>query len=261
MSDERPDPQLNPDRSPGQELDIDSLSELDVDREITLGEADPAEFSASDTAPLAEAPSRALYTLLKAGGIVERRRAALALSERAGNDRTLAALERAVRRDADADVRQFAVESLGTFGEPTSLGAVRAALADENPWVRAEAVVALDGIGGTASSFEAALSDEHYAVRRNAAIALFKRRGDAMVEVLIEQAADSSDRVREWAAQLLGEVDDERTRKELERLAREDDHDIVRTTARRALDGETSVSGLDEGESVGDDPLNETPDL
>lgn len=261
MSDERPDPQLNPERSPGQELDIDSLSEIDLDRDVTLGEADPAEFSATDTTPLSETPHRVLYALLENGGAVKRRRAALALSERPVSDWTVATLERTVRRDVDADVRQFAVESLGTIGSRSALETVRAALGDEDPWVRAEAVVALDGIGGGDDLLETALEDEHYAVRRNAAIALFKRRGDEMIEVLIEQSEDPSDRVREWAAQLLGEVDDERAHERLERIARDDDHDVVRTTARRALDGETNVAGLDEGGSVGDDPLNETPDL
>lgn len=261
MSDERPDPQLNPERSPGQELDIDSLAEIDLDREITLGEADPSEFSATDTVPLSEASHRVLYALLSGGGIVERRRAALALAERPPDDRTVGALERAVRGDDDADVRQFAVEAIGELDASTALETVRVALEDDDPWVRAEAVVAFSGIGGGNEGLENALDDAHYAVRRNAAIALFKRRGDSMVEVLLEQVTDPSNRVREWAAQLLGEVDDERAREALSRLAREDDHDIVRATARRALEDGTSVAGLDEGGSVGDDPLNETPDL
>lgn len=57
------------------------------------------------------------------------------------------------------------------------------------------------------ADIEAAVDDDHHAVRRNAAISLFKLRGEAMERRLLDLSRDDSERVREWAAHMLGGVD------------------------------------------------------
>jgi hypothetical protein len=75
--------------------------------------------------------------------------------------------------------------------------------------------------------------------------------------------------VREWAAHLLGGVDDDRARETLERLAAGDDADVVRETAANALETDPArfrreFGGPTEGETR-DRPtaedLNRAPDL
>jgi hypothetical protein len=59
-------------------------------------------------------------------------------------------------------------------------------------------------------------------------------RGEGMLEEAIDAATDPSDRVREWAAHVLGGIDGDRARRTLEGLATSDDSDIVALTARHA---------------------------
>jgi HEAT repeat protein len=270
-----PDPQLDPERSPGFDSDIEALEDIEVSRaDVTIGEATPRELTASDTEPLADADTETVVATLEDGDAVERRRAALALGEsRHDGSLALAALTRAASADDDADVRQFAVETLGDVdGEDAreQAGAVaRACLGDDDPWVRAEAVIALDHLDptGHGDAIESALEDPHHAVRRNAAISLFKHRGEDALEALLAAADDESERVREWAAHLLGGVDDDRARDALATL-REDDAQLVAQTAERALAVDPGRfrrqfrGGIDEGTTLpGEDRLNRRPDL
>jgi HEAT repeat protein len=195
----------------------------------------------------------------------------LALSERDRTDAVVRGLCRAATTDADADVRQFAVESLAKLGGAAAEETARVAADDDDPWVRAEAVVALDRLdrGAHADRIADALDDDHHAVRRNAAISTFKRRGEDALSDLLALTDDPSERVREWAAHLLGGVDADRAHAELERLATEDESSIVRETAVRARDVDAGsfrrqFSGaLDESDRTlpGEDDLNRTPDL
>ena len=295
-----PDPQLDPERSPGfdSDGDIEALSDIEVSREdVTIGEATPRELTASDTEPLEDATTAEVVATLEDGDAVERRRAALALGERGHEgELALAALTEAATTDPDADVRQFAVETLGDVGDGDRAGdrgdvagdadgdatgwggsgateqagaVARSLLADDDPWVRAEAVIALDHLDATGhgDAIEAALDDDHHAVRRNAAISLFKHRGEDALEPLLAQAEDESDRVREWAAHLLGGIDDDRARAALADLRR-DEADLVAQTAERALAVDPGRfrrqfrGGIDEGTTLpGEDRLNRRPDL
>jgi HEAT repeat protein len=265
-----PDPQLHPERSPGFGEEPDGLSDVEVDRDVTIGEASPAELAASDTEPVADDAAADLLAALAGDDVVERRRAALGLAERERSDRIVEALVAAARTDDDAEVRQFAVEALAKLGGP---GGARTALAltdDDEPWVRAEAVVALDRLDRAAheAAIAAALDDDHHAVRRNALVSLFKRRGEDALDVLVAAADDPSERVREWAAHLLGGVDDERAAETLARLT-DDDSGVVRTTAERALTVDPGSfrrqfgGPIDETDRTlpGEDELNRTPDL
>lgn len=265
------DPQLDPTRSPGfQEPPVD-LSDVDLDRDVTLGEADPREFAASDTAPVAEEGVADLVATLSDPDAVARRRAALALADRRPDPRARAALARVARSDPDADVRQFAVEALAAQGGRTAAATARVLTDDPDPWVRAEAVVALDRLDreAHADAIEAALGDDHHAPRRNALVSTFKRRGEAALPTLLGAADDPAERVREWAAHLLGGVDDDRARARLESMAREDDADVVRETAANAREADPErfrrqLGGPTDGASrtaPASEDLNRPPDL
>ena len=275
-----PDPQLDPERSPGRHADIDALEDIEVSRDdVTIGEATPAELAAADTEPVEGDDPSELLADLEADSAIDRRRAALALKDRATSETIVAGLAYAATNDPDDDVRQFAVEALtahGTdAGSGTETGEAAAAVAvelldDPDPWVRSEAVVALDNLDRDAheSDLEAAVFDDHHAVRRNAAISLFKLRGEAMADLLLEQSRDDSERVREWAAHMLGGVDEDRARDRLRELT-DDPATVVRQTAERALEVEPShfrrqFGGALENDSrllPGEDRLNRMPDL
>jgi HEAT repeat protein len=275
---EEPDPQLDPAKSPGIGSDIEALEDIEVNREdVTIGEADPAELAAADTEPVADDGVASLLADLDAADPVDRRRAALALKDEATTDAVVDGLARAATRDDDADVRQFAVEALTAHGKGASTDAAdeRAAavavsrLDDPDPWVRAEAVVALDNVDRAAheADIAAAVDDDHHAVRRNAAISLFKLRGEAMEDRLLDLSTDDSERVREWAAHMLGGVDSDRARDRLRELT-DDPATVVRQTAERALEAEPArfrrqFGALENDARLlpGEDRLNRMPDL
>lgn len=266
-----PDPQLDPERSPGFDSDITALEDIEVSREgVQIGDAEPHELTAADTAPVADDPVGELLETLRQGTPTERRRAALALADREQRPEIITALAAAARDDADADVRQFAVEALGTLGGDAASEVVRAAtVEDDDPWVRAEAVVAVDHLDRETNVdvLERATEDTHHAVRRNALISLFKLRGEGALPFLLDAADDDRERVREWVAHLLGGIDDERATEALEELVH-DDVQIVARTAERALDTDPGRfrrqfdrSPGDSEPLPGEDRLNRQPDL
>ena len=271
-SDGPPDPQLDPSRSPGFGTDPTAIEEIDVGRDVTLGDAEPAELTVGDRSSVDGAAIPALVSLLRNGDATQRGRAALALADRPGAAAdAVSTVAAAAIEDADADVRQFAVEALGKIGGPAAGPAAKRVLRDEDPWVRAEAVDALDRIDreGHAETIEAAVDDDHHAVRRNAAISLFKRRGEDALPMLLDLAEDPSNRAREWAAHMLGGVDDDRARDALESLATGDENEIVRVTARKSLDADPArfrrkfagAADRDRQPLPGEDLLNRRPDL
>ncbi|WP_135807025.1 HEAT repeat domain-containing protein [Halorussus marinus] len=265
-----PDPQLDPERSPGFDAEPAGLEDIEVDRDVTIGEATPAELAASDTEPVADDEVADLLDSLAGDEVVERRRAALALADREPAPAIVEAVSAAARTDDDAEVRQFAVEALAKLGGSVAAETALALTDDPEPWVRAEAVVALDRLDRAAHepAIEAALDDDHHAVRRNAAVSLFKRRGEGALSVLLGLVDDPSERVREWAAHLLGGIDDERAEEALARLA-DDESDIVRKTAARAREVDAGsfrrqfTGALEETDRTlpGEDDLNRTPNL
>lgn len=269
---EEPDPQLDPTSSPGYGHTLDSLADIEVGRDVTLGEVDPDELTASDTDPVADASARELLDDLAAGTRKERRRATLALAETDGSEAVVTALSRVALDDDDADVRQFAVESLAKLrAEDAGEVALAVSREDDDPWVRAEALVALDRIDREryADRMAEALADDHHAARRNAIISQFKLRGEDVLDDAIELATDPSERVREWAAHVLGGIDDDRARRTLEGLATSDDSDIVALTARHARSVDPDrfrrrfTGAMAEGDTLlpGEDLLNRQPNL
>lgn len=265
------DPRVHPEESPGFGDDTDGLEDIEVSRDITIGDATPRELQATDLSPLAGEPAAEKITALVTGDIVERRRAALSLGEEEPTEAVLDALINAGIDDDDEDVRQFAVESLGNLGGDRAATAATELLSDPSPWVRAEAVIALDRIDRTefAAAIEAAIDDEHHAVRRNAAVSLFKLRGAEMEDTLLEQTHDDSERVREWAAHLLAGVPGDRVERRLRELADDEtEPKVVRSTAARSIEADPGAfrrkfTGGTEGTATDarKSRLNSQPDL
>jgi HEAT repeat protein len=270
-----PDPGLDPERSPGFDADPDGLDDIEVDRDVTIGEASLAELAVSDTEPVEDDDLADLLDALADGSAVDRRRAALALAERESADadatQVVTALARSATTDEDGEVRQFAVEALAKHGGSEAGEVARRLTDDPEPWVRAEAVVALDRLDRVeySETITEALSDDHHAVRRNALVSQFKRRGEDALPVLLDAADDESERVREWATHLLGGVDDERAESALREAAETDESGIVRKTAERSLSVDAGsfrrkfTGTLEETDRTlpGEDALNRTPDL
>lgn len=237
-------------------------------RDITLGNAQPADYSAADIAPVEDASIEALEAMLDAAEAPTRRRAALALARRDVGDSIREQLASLARSDPDEQVRQFAIEALGQLdGDPEV--ALDVLETDENQWVRAEATVALDRLARAdfEDLFESLLEDDAEGVRRNALISLTQIRRDGAREALLEATSDPSDRVREWAVKLLGQYDDdpavEATLESV--LDDETEVEVVRETAARSLGarGTDVETLLEEGTgtaSADDHMLNRVPD-
>ncbi|MBX0321443.1 HEAT repeat domain-containing protein [Halomicroarcula sp. F13] len=269
---EDPDPQLDPERSPGMHTDVDALEDIEVSREdVTIGEATPEELAAADTEPVEGSDAADLLADLSDGSHVDRRRAALALQDVPTEDAVVAGLARAATTDEDSDVRQFAVEALTAHGDERAAAVAVELLDDPDPWVRAEAVVALDNLAREAHEDDVAATlaaDDHHAVRRNAAISLFKLRGEAMADTLLDLTHDESERLREWATHMLGGVDSDAARDRLREMT-DDPATVVRQTAERSLEADPGrfrrqFGGALEADArllPGEDRLNRMPDL
>ncbi|WP_144926533.1 HEAT repeat domain-containing protein [Halorubrum salsamenti] len=266
------DPRVHPEESPGFGEESDGLEDIEVSRDVTIGEATPRELQATDISPLVGTEAAEKITALKSEDIVDRRRAALALGEEEAADLILDALINIGLADDDADVRQFSVESLGDLGGERAAEAAVGTLSDPNPWVRSEALIALDKIDREqyATTIEASLADEHHAVRRNAAVSLFKLRGTDTKEILLSQTQDDSERVREWAAHLLAGIPGEDVEHRLREIANdESEPKVVRSTAARSIEEEPGAfrrqfTGGTEGATGGDptkNRLNKKPDF
>ena len=237
-------------------------------RDITLGSARAEDYSAADTDPVADASIEDLCEMLDDPSAPKRRRATLALAERDVGPDVVETLESLARSDTDDDVRQFAIEAVAkSDGNPTV--ARKVLESDDDPWVRAEAAVALDRLdrSGNEVYFEELLNDDASGVRRNALISLARIREDDAREQIIHAVDDPDDRVREWATKLLGTFDDDTEAEQVLKSILEDDEevDIVRETAARALGatGEEVEELVDQTggtEMAGDHMLNQVPD-
>ena len=267
------DPRVHPEQSPGFGLDHAGLEDIEVSREdVTIGEATPRELAATDTSLIASETAAEKLERLATGDAVERQRAALSLAEEDHDPAIVEALITAGLQDEESDVRQFAVEALAKLGGERAERAALEITTDDDPWVRAEAVVALDRLDRAAHAerIEAALDDEHHAVRRNALVSVFKRRGEDALDPLLDAVDDESERVREWAVHLLAGVDDGRAREALRETANDESEPrVVRGTAARSLEADPGrfrrqfTGALDRGDTTlpGEDHLNRQPDL
>lgn len=216
--------------------------EPDVSRDdLTLGTATREDFTAADTAPLADASTETVLEALDSERAPERRRAILALGERDPEPAIFERLDDLSRDDPDPEVRQFAIETIARLDG--DLEAVRDGLEDPNPWVRAEAIVWLKKRAPDehVSVFEEAISDPHPAIRRNALISLHHVQGADCRPELEAALDDESDRVREWAVTLLGGLDDPDAKALVADHLETEDSQIVREAGVHALDDETDM--------------------
>jgi HEAT repeat protein len=197
-----------------------------------------ANWSARGRAPAAD--EAALRDRLGAPDPATRREAALGLVDAAsdglGPD-TVAALGSRIESDPDADVRQFAVEALGNAG--AAPGTLRAALDDDDEWVRAEAVVACSRVRGEAAAdaVRSRLDDASGWVRRNALVALGKVDAIDAERLRERLKTDGHAGVREYAAEFLGHTpgDVEETVTVLAAVLARDPEALVRAKAASSL--------------------------
>ncbi len=237
-------------------------------RDIRLGNAEPADYSAPDVTPVENATDQELAEQLAAPAASSRRRAILALARREPEVDVRETLANLAKTDPDDQVRQFAIEALGKLdGDPTVARAVIES--EDDQWVRAEATVTLDRLARDRyeSAFVELLEDDAEGVRRNALISLVKIRGEEARDLLLASLEDPSDRVREWAVKLLGQYDDDaEVEAALESvLEDETEVEIVRETAARSLGarGKAVEELLEEGAgtaSADNHMLNQVPD-
>ena len=185
--DERPDPQLDPTRSPGYGTDHRGFEDIEVSRDVVIGTATPAELTASDTEPYADDAAESLLETLMEGG------AAL------GGDRAADAILAAAREDADPWVRAEAVISLDRLDREGYADALWDALDDDHHAVRRNAMVSMFKLRGEEASdvLLAGLADPSERVREWAAHMLGGVDEDRAREALAARAeSDESEIVR-----------------------------------------------------------------
>lgn len=237
------------------------VQDPDVSRDVELGTAARADFTAPDTTPVADADVPTLLEMLESSAAPTRRRAILALAERRPGAEVHEELLGCLREDPDPEVRQFAVEALAKAGADPET--IHEGLDDEDPWVRAETVVSLKKVAPETAvdAFERMGSDPNPAVRRNALISLHHVQGADCVEALRDGLDDESERVREWAVRLLASVDAPGVESTLADHLESESSDIVRGAAGRALGGDVDVdiSGGTATRQAGDHVLNRPP--
>ena len=133
------------------------------------------------------------------------------------------------------DMRKNAASTLIKIGEP-AVDMLINALEDENWRVRWHSAEILGEIqdNRAVKPLINALNDENNGVRSNSIIALFEI-GEPAVEILINALKDGEWRVRWQAAEILGEIKDDRAVKPLTEALNDENND-VRMAATKALE-------------------------
>lgn len=149
----------------------------------------------------------ALVRLLKRGDPSMRHLAAGALGE-LRDPAALAALLAALAGPDEEGVRWRAAEGLARLGEPAVAG-LAALAGDRDPDVRWKAIVALGDIGDprAAPTLRDRLADPDRFVRGRSVSAL-ARLGAPCLPLMLEALAEADPRVRQGAAEVLGQVGD-----------------------------------------------------
>jgi hypothetical protein len=118
------------------------------------------------------------------------------------------ALADAAMFDEDPAVREEAVHGLGESGDPTGMQVLELALMDPDLRVREAAVEAVGDIGGDDSArvLESALNDEVASLREEAVYALGDIGGEIAIGLLRQALTDRQSQVREAAAEVLADM-------------------------------------------------------
>jgi hypothetical protein len=148
----------------------------------------------------------------------------------------------AVLEDDNARVRLSAVQALGLLRDQRAVGPLTALLGDGNAQVRAAGIQSLALTGAAHPEADlpqdvmiALLADPEDAVRK-AAFAALKTLGAQAVPMLIDALRHSNSTIRGAAADLLGQLQDERARDPLRDIAYTDSSKWVRSRAQAALE-------------------------
>ncbi len=116
-------------------------------------------------------------------------------------------LELTVKEDPDPKMRRYSCFLLGTLAEADAVRSLTVALHDSEKEVRAQAALALGGIGSAAvPALLPLLHDPEWRVRYRAAEALGSINSDQGRRALVEALGDERDHVRYMAAKGLGRI-------------------------------------------------------
>ncbi len=168
------------------------------------------------TAAFKKGPEELIYQLKNADMVSDRADAARALGEVKGNDAVVAALSDASRSDKHWGVRVTSLRALGAIGGPAAQGQIKAALSNEQPWVRSVAVQLTGNFKDDASITETLekifREDKALRVRIPALGAITQLKAKNTYALLTEAAGmDSPDHaIRSNAMRLFGQLGDDK---------------------------------------------------
>ena len=184
----------------------------------------------------------------EAGGDPRVRRALTLVLGRIGDPASVPMLI-ATAEDSDPDTRIYALWALGTVGKPEALAPLLAHLQDDDATVRKTAAFALGELKDARArpALRIALGDSAPDVGWNAAISLARLGDEAALSVLLPLLAEDStgaalsppqaEELRINVVRSLRGLTGSAVRAALERAARSDPSDRVRSEARMALEG------------------------
>jgi aminopeptidase N len=161
-------------------------------------------------------PKEWIYQLKNAEAVADRADAAVELGKLKGNADAAAALGEAALNDKFWGIRAQALRALGSIGGPEAQKQIKAALANEQPWVRSVAVQLMGNFKDDATAAETLekifREDRALRVRTTALSSLAQQKPKNAFDVLKEATAMDSidDAIRAAALRSLGSLGDDR---------------------------------------------------
>jgi aminopeptidase N len=168
------------------------------------------------SAALKKSPEELIYQLKNADTVSDRADAARSLGEVKGNNAVIEALGAASRGDKHWGVRVTSLRALAAIGGPEAQNQIKAALANEQPWVRSVAVQLTGGFKDDASITETLekifREDKALRVRIPALGAITQLKAKNAYALLTEAAGMDSpdDALRSNAMRLFGQLGDDK---------------------------------------------------
>lgn len=141
-------------------------------------------------------------------------------------------------KDPKPSVRQLVAQSLGEIGSKDAVQSLIELITTDQSGARPEAIEALGKIGDPAAiaPILSVLRSGSVAVRKRAVAALAKFRDPRALDAMTAALADQNEEVRQSAASGLGEIGNEHSIAQLERLADKDTSSDVRAAAAQAIE-------------------------